>query len=421
MHEAICLAFGIISRAKALTIPGGFRLPGQDGQEDLEWPDSSPFLETLDITATSDLETYDLPDAFIFGSFPQLRRVSLKRCALTWNSPGFFRGLEDLRIQNRSDSQLLVPDVHKVLDVLRVMQSLQSLVISVESSSLYVLSWEAENFSPHITGDLTMVDLPRLAVLELGLNDLLIVALLSHISHPQEKLKVICAPPTAIRASALMHCIRNFRHFQMKNGRQIDAAYLYPELWHLEAFDLSRKEEDPALQLRMYTPNSTVQHEAINEVVCSEFPLLEMTEVVVTSMREFKVIRPYLDQCKTLCLSGWTVAACEHFLDRQSFIDEDGTRLLPALDTLILHMIDVTKLPKTSKKPDRLTVPVFLRQLGDICQFITHLKIFDCGIYAQEALDILQRQVQHFERHYQPTHLLIQTDNHAPIIRRLLR
>ena len=421
MRKATRLASGAVSNARALTIPGGFRLPGQDGQEDLEWPNSSPFLETLDITASLDLKPYDFPDTFVLGSFPQLRRVSLKRCTLTWNSPGVFRGLQNLSIQHQSDSQLLVPNLRKVLDVLRVMQSLQSLVISLEPRNLYVLSGEAERISPHIPGSLPMVDLPRLAVLELGLNDLLLVAILSHISHPQERLKVTCAPPTTTRAGAVMHCIQNFRQFQRKNGHQIDAVYLYPEsMWRLEASDLSRKEEHPTLQMRVSIPYSD-HREAITKVVCMELPLSEMTEVTITSMRDFKVIRPYLDQCKTLCLSGWPVTVREDFLECQSFIEEDGTRLLPALDTLILHMIDMTKLPRTSKKPDRMTVPGFLRQIGDICPLITQLKIFDCSIYAQEKLDVLRRQVQHFDRHYQPTPLRTPADNHILMMRWLFR
>ena len=387
----------------------------------MEWPDSYPLLETLDITSRSGREAYDLPDSIVYGSFPQLRRISLKRCTLTWNFPGIFRGLQDLSIQHERGSELLVPDLRKVLDVLRVMQSLQSLVISLEPGSLYNLSWEAGRISPHIPGSLPLVDLPRLAVLELGLNDLLLVALLSHISHPQERLKVSCALPTATRASSVMHCIENFWQFHRKNGHQIDATYLHEDyIWQLEASDLSRRDERPALQLWMDIPY-TDHREAITEVVCMELPFSGMREMMVTSMRAFKMIRPYLDQCETLCLSGWHVADREEFLDGQSFVEEDGSRWLPALDTLVLHMIDLTKLPKSSKKPDRMTVPVFLRQLGDVCPFIRQLKMFDCDINTPEKLDVFRRQVEQFERHHQPTPLLAQADNHIPIMRRLFR
>ena len=418
MRKAACLALGAAGRAKMLVL-SDCPFPGLDGQQDLIWPISAPLLEALHITAPGgDAGAYCLPDALVYGSFPKLTKASLLHCTFSWNIAGFFCNLTELRLTHRSSSQLLVPDVSKTLHALQLMPSLESLHLSLESRDGYPV--ESDEGSFHIPPGLAKVKLPRLAVLELGLNDLLAVVLLSHISHPRERLKVTCSLPTVERARAIVECLKQFRLFKMEDGFSMDTVYLDSPFstWDIKVYDLSRPEELPPLWAAIKVPFDF--RAQICDVIGAGLPLGDMKTVMVTSMHVYRSVQQHLSRCTTLCASQWSIAQRWDFFVHGSFIGEGGDQVLPALHTLILHELDLSALPKTSKNPERLTIPKFLKELGDICQFFEWLKLFDCRIYAQEKLDVLRGKVQHFERHWSPSFPGYRGENHASTMRKLL-
>lgn len=418
MLEAVRFALGAAERAKTLVL-SDCPFPGLDGQQDLKWPTSAPLLDTLRLTAPDgDTEAYQLPDALVHGSFPKLTKVSLSHCTFSWNIAGFFGNLTELRLTHRSSSQLLVPDVSKTLHALQQMTLLESLHLSIESRGGHRV--ESEDGSFHVPPGLAKFKLPRLAVLELGVNDLLAVALLLHISHPRERLRVACGLPTVERARAIVECLRRYRLFKIENGYSMDAVFLDRPFssWDIKVYDLSRPEECSPLWADIMVP--FYFRTQICDVIGVGLPFADMTTVMVTSMNLYRDVSQYLSGCTTLCASEWSVGHNDDFFAHGSFTGEGGDRVLPALHTLILHELDLSALPKTSKKPDRLTIPKLLKELGDICQYFERLKLFDCKIYAQEKLDVLRGKVQHFEHYCSPSLKGYRGKNHASTMQKLL-
>lgn len=389
---AVSLASRAFPRAKSMRL-----IDLHDGLQDLQWPTAAPHLESLTVLASVAIArtNYHIPDEFILGSFPNLRSVQLRGCTLAWRPTSFFRGLTVLEIYHRGPSRLM-PEVSKVLETLQSMQSLERFSFSLDSLAVII---ETENDQPILpTAELVKVDLPRLAVLEFKLHASTTIAMLSKISHPRERLDVFSPLSSVDHVRDLTRCFKDFRMFKVQQGLTMSAMRLRDKVfWCLDVCDLSCVQEACPLSVGLMIPK-TLQRQFLDEIG-EQLPFVAMEAVMVDSSSTFATLRPYLGQCKTLCASRLDVAQDQDFFLQTTFARADGSPWFPALQTLVVHNLDLSVLPKTSSDPLQLTVPLFMNMFKSICPYFRNLKFFDCSIYSQGKLNSMRRYVSHIENH----------------------
>lgn len=358
------------------------------------WPATSPLLETLTIHAIALAQgNHPLPDLFIHGVFPKLRRVHLQHCTFSWQGTSFFRSLSDLEVVYSRGSEYPLPPVSKILDTLQSMVLLERLNLSFDPP---IDLDHPDNVPSSPAGSaLAKVDLPRLAVLKLALDIPVILSLLNHISQPSERLDLSGTLRSEDAARALVRCLKRFCVSQVQDwGRSMDSARLWDcgtLNWSIEICDPARVEAFCPLRAQFSV------HEALEErvldILCAGLPFTALRAIMFNAPAAFLAARPHLAQCTTLCASGAQIDSARLFHQPAMFWRDDHSRWLPKLQTIVAHDMDIRHLAGIERKPGS-TSATFV----EFCQRLPPLKrikFFECQAYTQDWLDELRKSLPH--------------------------
>lgn len=321
-----------------------------------------------------------LPSTVSGGQFPRLRTLHLLRSTLDWGNAVFVSNLSELSIcydRDRTSAQ----DAYNIITCLRSMPKLKSLSWKVknDSTSALDIAQDPSHISPF--------GLPHLATMEIQAHVQVLLKVLSVVPHPKYQLKVTSTLPTMNHVRDVLRHAASFRHSVTQQGYELNAT-IFGSTWmsygstNIQMCNSSYQSATTALELQLYILDRT-SREAVGEVLATEL-IADAQSLMVFSPSALRQFMPYLPQCATLCVCSSRFYETGHLFNDDSFFSSDGTRLMPALKRIILYEMDLGQLPKTSRKPERFTLPRFIRGIEVLVPIVLHLRIVDCKVPSSE-------------------------------------
>lgn len=357
-----------------------------------DWPEEAPFLETFHWPS---LEKHHIPEKFTNGHLPILKRFMVKNTQFDWNIK-FLCNLTHLEVKldfQTSWSSMSYPDVADILGMLSEMNELQQLRLSMHDLIFYN-NWLGPRSVVHTA--LTQAPLPHLRVLHLGLQLTMVMALLRHLPHPQDQLTISCDIGSLEEGKVLVNHVQEFYRLQASRGKRMEVAYIgkalmqYLNLGDPSDNDTNASNISSTLRLSLH----------LGDVSFSDYltlvgpPLLQQTKYITTDSSQcLYEASAYLPNCSIACIQAPEHLQFPEFPQPDMFIRADGVPLFPSLEALAFSKLPFRKLPKTSRDPNRITLPKFVACLGVMAAHVPQFIFLDCDKLPIERLAKSRRKI----------------------------